>query len=174
MPRERMKKNPLSVSKQPIDPSRIRRIPPEGFSWIDRRFVRQGFIEDLPREAILLYFFLVAVSDADGLSFYADPTVSRLLKLSAEELTQARYWLEKAGLVLYRYPFYQVLALPPRRAAPKSATTPSARGPTPTQSPATGRGGDPMSLGELLALLVQQRPAAESRKEGSEQSHGGA
>ena len=68
------------VKKRPIDAERIRQIPDDGFSWIDRRFVREGFIEPLAPEAILLYFFLVSVSDAHGLSFYADPTVSRILK----------------------------------------------------------------------------------------------
>ena len=133
------------VEKRPIDPRRIRRIPKEGFSWIDRRFVRQGFIEELPRETILLYLFLVTVSDAKGLSFYADPTISRLLKLSAEELSQARSRLREAELALYRHPLYQVLPLPLRRADAKVTTAPtSAAGP---------RGGEPMSLQEFFALV---------------------
>ena len=133
------------VEKRPIDPRRIRCIPKEGFSWIDRRFVRQGLIEELPRETILLYLFLATVSDAKGLSFYADPTISRLLKLNAEELSQARSRLRHAELVLYRYPLYQVLPVPSRRADTKVATAPpSADGP---------RGGEPMSLQEFFALV---------------------
>lgn len=142
-----MKRNRLE--KDPIDPRRIRRIPEQGFSWIDRRFVRDGFLHELPREAIALYFFLAAVSDANGMSFYADPTVCRLLKLTAEELVQARYWLKKTELVLYRSPLYQVLPLPPERVAVQSA--PRASSPTPT-SP---RGGEPMSLQEFLASVTQ-------------------
>jgi len=87
--RSRGEKN-MKVKKEPIDSARLRVLPRDGFSWIDRRFVRDGFIELLPSEAILLYFFLVAVSDAQGLSFYADPTVGKLLKVSPEELSQAR------------------------------------------------------------------------------------
>jgi uncharacterized protein GlcG (DUF336 family) len=71
----------MIVKKIPIDPGRVRGIPPDGFSWIDRRFVRDGCIHRLPPEAILLYFFLAAVSDAQGLSFYADPTIGKILKL---------------------------------------------------------------------------------------------
>jgi hypothetical protein len=136
------------IEKRPIDPQRIRRIPQQGFSWIDRRFVRQGFLAELPREAIPLYFFLLAVSDANGMSFYADPTVCRLLKLTAEELEHARYWLSKAELVLYRSPLYQVLALPAERVALHSS---------PSASSATSRrprGGEPISLQEFLASLA--------------------
>ena len=145
------------VEKRPIDPRRIRRIPKEGFSWIDRRFVRQGFIEELPRETILLYLFLVSVSDAKGLSFYADPTISRLLKLNAEELSQARSRLRAAELALYRYPLYQVLPLPAERAiAPPS--------PAASPPPALARGGEPMSLAEVFASVVRERQDQECRR----------
>lgn len=145
------------VEKRPIDPQRIRRIPKEGFSWIDRRFVRQGFIEELPRETILLYLFLTTVSDAKGLSFYADPTILRLLKLNAEELSQARSRLRHAELVLYRYPFYQVLPLPEERAVIPSS-------PAPSPAPTLARGGEPMSLREVFALLGRQGQDAECRR----------
>ncbi len=102
----------MKVKKKAIDPGLIRTIPSEGFSWIDRRFIREGFIDPLSREAVLLYFFLTAVSDARGLSFYADPTISKLLKISAEELTQSRQRLIDRNLILYRYPIYQALPLP--------------------------------------------------------------
>lgn len=155
------------MEKQPIDPQRVRRLPEEGFSWIDRRFVREGFLEDLPREAILLYLFLVAVSDAEGLSFYADPTVASLLKLNAEELTQSRSWLEKADLVLYRYPLYQVLALPWRRVALKAATPPRSA-PAPKPPPAARGDGERISLQELFALLGRERSRGERRLERGE------
>jgi hypothetical protein len=132
-----------TVEKRPIDPGRIRQVPPSGFSWIDRRFVREGFLARLPPEANLLYFFLVAVSDSQGLSFYADFTVGRMLKLNAEQLTQARARLLDAKLVLYAYPLYQVLPLPAAPARPRS------EGPGPT---GPRRGGDPISLAEILAM----------------------
>lgn len=149
MPRERVKRD-ARVQKQPIDPARIRSIPQEGFSWIDRRFVREGFIEPLGPESILLYFFLAAVADARGLSFYADPTISRLLKFSAEELSQARSRLTAAELALYRYPLYQVLPLPPE--APPVVRSRPALSP----APKLARGGEPMSLREVFALLGRE------------------
>ncbi len=133
----------MLVKKVPIDPGRVRKIPPDGFSWIDRRFVRDGFIHRLPPEAILLYFFLTAVSDAQGLSFYADPTVGKILKLDPEELTQSRARLIKAELIAYGYPLYQVLELPREIKGQK--------GPPPDPSlSGISRGGEPMSLGEIL------------------------
>lgn len=137
----------MPVKKVVLDPSRIRGVPREGFSWIDRRFVREGFIEDLPGEAILLYFFLVAVSDERGLSFYADPTISRILKLTPEVLSQSRARLAHAGLILHRHPLYQVLPLPPRRPPPPGPT------PAPPQ-----RGGEPIPLGDLLGRIAQRLP----------------
>ncbi len=133
----------MLVKKVPIDPGRVREIPSEGFSWIDRRIVRDGFIHRLPPEAILLYFFLAAVSDAQGLSFYADPTIGKILKLDPEQLTQARARLRQADLIAYRYPLYQVLELPLEiKGPPRPPPCPSSSG--------ILRGGEPMTLGEIL------------------------
>ena len=140
-----VKRKGMSVKKEPIDQTRLRSVPREGFSWIDRRFVREGFIGELSGEAILLYLFLVAVSDSQGLSFYADPTVSRILRLDQEQLTQARARLLEAKLILYRYPLYQVLPIPER---PKPSTSVS----LPLRVGKQARGGDPISLSDLLKL----------------------
>ena len=141
-----------TVKKEPIDPERVRRIAAEGFSWIDRRFVREGFMERLPPEAILFYFFLVAVGDARGLSFYADRGISRKLKLNPEELSQSRARLIDADLILYRYPLYQVLSLPAKGKAPPFRARPSAE---------SRRGGDPVSLSEILQLAMTEAGSAE-------------
>lgn len=152
------------MEKKPIDSQRLRCLPKAGFSWIDRRVVRDGFLEDLPPEAILLYFFLVAVSDAQGLSFYADPTVTRLLKLDAEVLTQSRFWLQKANLVTYRYPLYQVLALPPQRVALNVPAHPSSST-APRRKPAPTPGGEdkPISFRDFVALLAREDSVAQSQ-----------
>jgi hypothetical protein len=141
-----VKRKNLKVKKEPIDPARLRTVPRAGFSWIDRRFVRGGFIEPLPREAILLYFFLVAVSDAQGLSFYADPTLAKLLKLAQDELTRARAALQEPGLILHRHPIYQVLPLP------------ETRDPSPAPLRPSPRGGEALSLGEILERTLRRNP----------------
>lgn len=131
----------MRISKHPLDPDRIRKLPVAGFSWIDRRLVRDGWIERLPKDALLLYFFLVLVSDKDGLSFYADLTVCRILDLRKDELSQARVGLLRAGLILHDHPLYQVLPL-------------SSGGPVIARSRRSQREEcgprEPMSLGEIL------------------------
>jgi hypothetical protein len=56
-------------------PARLRRPPPTDWSWVDRRFIREHMAY-LSRESVLLYFFLSAVADKHGLSFYADGTLA--------------------------------------------------------------------------------------------------
>ena len=152
----------MKVTKEVLDPQRLRQIPKEGFSWIDRRFVREGFIDRLPRETILFYFFLLAVSDREGLNFYSDPTIGKILKLNPEELTQARARLIGAELILYRHPVYQVLPLP-RKAEPSSGS------PRVLPSEVSTSGGEPMSLGEILRLATANvRGPQEERPMGKE------
>jgi len=98
--------------KRVLHPERVRKI--EGsFSWIDHRFVTGGFLQDLSTLAILLYLFLVAVSDRNGLSFYHDDRIASLLKIDLPSLGQAREGLVLRSLLAYQPPLYQVLSLPP-------------------------------------------------------------
>ena len=99
--------------KRPLLADRVRKI--EGsFSWIDHRFVTGGFLHDLSMTEILLYFFLVTVSDRNGLSFYHDDRIASLLKIDLPALGKAREGLIRRSLIAYESPLYQVLSLPPR------------------------------------------------------------
>ena len=99
-------------SKRVLDLDRVRKI--EGsFGWIDHRFITGGFLRDLSTLEILLYLFLVAVSDRNGLSFYYDDRIGSLLKIDLAALGQAREGLVLRSLVAYEPPLYQVLSLPP-------------------------------------------------------------
>jgi hypothetical protein len=94
-----------------IDHARIRKI--EGsFSWIDHRFVSGGFLPGLTRNEILVYLFLIAVSDRNGLSFYHDDRICTLLKIDPTVLGEAREGLLERSLIAWRSPVYQVLSLP--------------------------------------------------------------
>ncbi|MBU1912604.1 MAG: hypothetical protein KKB22_03620 [Candidatus Omnitrophica bacterium] len=96
------------LKKSLINPQRIRKIS-GSFSWIDRRFIREGYLESLSWEAALLYFFLV--SDREGLSFYGDERIGNMLKINKEVLRQARQQLIEKNLIAWSAPLYQVLSL---------------------------------------------------------------
>ena len=105
-----------------IMPQRRRKIPPQ-FSWVDHRLVRDGHVQGRSAPALALYLFLVTVADADGLSWYADETLCRLLSCEAMQLHRDRDELRRAGLIAYRRPLYQVLDL-----SPVLPSTPRVRG----------------------------------------------
>lgn len=99
------------IEKRILVPQRVRRPPREGFSWIDRRFLRE-FAARLPHDAIMLYFFLAAVSDKHGLSYYRDTSIAVRLRLREESVARARDELVVQDLVAYQAPLTQVLSLP--------------------------------------------------------------
>ena len=97
---------------QPPRPDRRRSIR-GSFSWIDHRFLREGFDQGLTRLEKLLYFVLVAVSNKDGVSFYSDTRLAELLDIRfAHELEAARNELVARDLIVYADGIYQVLDLP--------------------------------------------------------------
>ncbi len=102
--------------KTPLCPDQIRTIP-EQFSWVDHRLVRDRHIESLSHEACALYLFLVTVADSQGLSYYSEFSLCERLAMDAPTLATARACLRKAGLVAYKKPHYQVLALSNRTLA---------------------------------------------------------
>ena len=93
---------------------RLRRPPATGWSWLDRRFLREHG-DYLSRDATLLYLFLAAVADRHGLSFYSDHTLSSRLHLSPQAVAQARQELLDRDLIAHQLPLVQVLSLPAAR-----------------------------------------------------------
>lgn len=103
------------IKKRLLIPDRVRRPPREGFSWIDRRFVRDHAAK-LTGDAVMLYFFLAAVGDQHGLSFFSDSTLAVRLRMREQAVVDAREELITHDLVAYEAPLTQVLSLPdPRR-----------------------------------------------------------
>lgn len=115
----------------PPRPDRLRRIR-GSFSWIDHRFLREGFDQGLTRLEKLLYLVLIAVSNQDGVSFYSDRRLGELLDIRyPHELTGARDELVARDLIAFQEGLYQVLELPARPSPPghyPSAVKPSASG----------------------------------------------
>ena len=112
------------MDKHLISLAKLRRVPQQ-FSWVDQRLVRERYIDQLSHAACALYLFLITVADAQGLSYYADPSLCQRLALTASELHQARQVLITQGLVAYQRPLSQVLALD---AAPQEASARASTG----------------------------------------------
>jgi len=100
------------IQKKVLRPDRVRKIN-GGFSFIPHRFLTDGFLSALSQKELLLYFFLVLVSDRCGLSFYSDDTICSLLRVSVDEYRIARSGLIRRDLIAFDGTLFQVLELPP-------------------------------------------------------------
>ena len=140
----------MAVFKRVLCKQRLRRVPRQ-FSWIDHRLVRDRHISRCSADALALYLFLVTVADGQGLSYYADATICRLLPLrqapdepalDEQTLDRARRELIDNRLIAWQRPLYQVLALgpppPASQARPSQQMQSSPRRP-PDFAPATRR-----------------------------------
>jgi hypothetical protein len=125
----------MSVVKRVLCPQRLRRVPDQ-FSWIDHRLVRDKHIAGRSADSLALYLFLVTVADGQGLSYYSDPSICRLLPLDSSGLARARGELVSARLIAYSKPLYQVLAL---------------------DGPALPRTGTVLPLGQILQQFMERK-----------------
>jgi len=121
----------MAITKRVLCSDQLRRVPSQ-FSWIDHRLVRDKHIAGRSAEALALYLFLVTVADGQGLSFYSDAGIRRLLPLEGPALVRARQELIRARLIAYESPLYQVLSL---------------------DKPTGPRGGPPQTLGQILGQM---------------------
>ena len=99
------------IKKKVLNPTRVRKIN-GGFSFIPHRFVLDGFLAALGQKELLLYLFLVLVSDRNGLSFYSYDTICTLLELSLDEYIASRNSLMDKDLIAFDGTLFQVLDLP--------------------------------------------------------------
>jgi hypothetical protein len=125
------------VPKRVLVPDRLRRPPATGWSWVDRRFLREHMAY-LSRDAALLYFILCAVADKHGMSFYGDGTLAVMLHVPLRALVQARDELLARDLIAHEVRFTQVLSLLP-----------------PLKQRRSEPGGGLMQLGEILRQAVE-------------------
>lgn len=103
-----MSPSPLAPLRHPVDPTRLRTLP-RHFAWIDHRL--RDRLRELSLEEMAVLFFLHLAADRHGLSFWADATLARQLRLREGDIIQARFHLVAKGLIAYRYPLYQLLPL---------------------------------------------------------------
>jgi len=99
------------IKKKILKPDRVRRIN-GGFSFIPHRFLTDGFLTTLSQKEILLYLFLILVSDRNGLSFYSYDSICSLLQITADQYIDARNALIKKDLIAFDGTVFQILDLP--------------------------------------------------------------
>jgi hypothetical protein len=133
------------IPKRVMVPDRVRRPPPTGWSWVDRRFVREH-LAYLSREATSLYFILCAVADKHGMSFYGDGTLAVMVRVPLSALVAARDELLARDLIAHEVRFTQALSLLP---------------------PCARRGSQPgaglMELGDILRRAIASTPPDRER-----------
>ena len=106
------------IKKKILEPKRVRRID-GGFSYVPHRFITDGFLSSLSQKELLLYLFLVLVSDRHGLSFYSYDAICSLLEFSVNEYIEAREGLIQKDLIAFDGTLFQVLDLPAKPAQVK-------------------------------------------------------
>ena len=116
---ESLNKERAMIRKRILDPNRIRRID-GGFSFIPHRFISDGFLSSLDQKELLLYLFLILVSDRHGLSFYSYDSICSLLQLNLGQYIEARDGLMEKDLIAFDGTIFQVLDLPSK---PKEGST---------------------------------------------------
>lgn len=99
------------IVKRTLFPERVRKIQ-GSFAFIEHRFLRNGFWESLGHHELLLYIFLVLVSDRNGLSYYYYDKICNILKMTVDEYIDARNTLIKKDLIGFDGRLFQVLSLP--------------------------------------------------------------
>jgi hypothetical protein len=121
MTEEETDKERAMRGKKALVPERIREIK-GSFAFIEHRFLWHGFMEQLGHREMVLYMFLVLVSNRLGLSWYSLGQICYRLRLSAEEYHQALQSLIEKDLIVYDGALFQVLSLPePQRDSPPCA-----------------------------------------------------
>jgi hypothetical protein len=99
------------IKKKILNDKRIRRIR-GSFGFIPHRFLTDGFLTALDQHQLLLYFFLVLVSDRYGLSYYGYDSICTATRLTLEQYIDARNSLIKKDLIAFDGTLFQVLQLP--------------------------------------------------------------
>ena len=133
------------IRKKILNPDRVRRIN-GGFSFIPHRFLTDGFLSSLDQKELLLYLFLILVSDRHGLSFYSYDAICSLLQLNLGQYIEARDGLMEKDLIAFDGTIFQVLDLPSKpkeRSAEKLVLD-------------SDRGEDPAAIAQLIRQSLNE------------------
>ena len=98
-------------------PKNVRKI--EGsFAWLDHRLLRNGFIEVMTHQDMVLYLFLLLTADRNGVSFYRKEKICEAVSLDYSQFEVAKDRLITMKLIAFEgysafssNGFYQVLPI---------------------------------------------------------------
>lgn len=136
------------IQKKPLIPGRVRTIR-GSFAYIEHRFLRDGFFTSLSHNELLLYLFLVLVSDRNGLSFYSYDKICSLLGMDIEDYLEARNHLIRKDLIAFDGRLFQVLSLPDR---------PENRSPSILKSQTDMERHDPATIHNICRQVFGKKP----------------
>ena len=124
----------------PINQEKIRNLQ-GSFAWIPHAFMRKGFWSSLSQKELLLYLFLVLVSDRHGMSYYSFDRICQMLKMHTDDYICARNELMTRELIAFDGYLFQVLSLPanPVVKTPASQSSQSSKKSVNARSPRTVR-----------------------------------
>ena len=98
-------------------PKNIRNIK-GSFAWIDHRLMRNGFLEVMTHDDIVLYLFLILAADRNGVSFYRKEKICKAISLDYNQFEVARDRLITMKLIAFESysalspnGYYQVLPI---------------------------------------------------------------
>lgn len=139
-------------------PDRVR-IVERPFGWVPCRMLTNGTIASMSPDERQLYLVLALAADRQGISFYGDRRIRRILGCNQHELELARHALMARDLLAYDGATYQMLPLPvdararPSDSRDRSAATATAPHPVSSTSPRTDRA-SPESVRHILRDLL--------------------
>jgi len=99
------------MNKNVLESERVRKIN-GSFAFIEHRFLRDGFFESITHNELLLYFFLVLVSNRKGVSWYGYDKICEILQWMPQDYIEARNGLIDKDLIAFSGCVFQVLELP--------------------------------------------------------------
>jgi hypothetical protein len=98
-------------------PQKIRKIQ-GSFAWIDHRLARNGYLQVMTHDDMVLYLFLILAADRNGVSFYRKEKICDALNLDFRQFEVARDHLINLKLIAFEgytvlspNGYYQVLPI---------------------------------------------------------------
>lgn len=94
-----------------LNPGRVRQIT-GSFAFIEHRFLKDGFFENLGKIELQLYLFLTLAGNRAGVSWYSYDRICSVLGIILDEYIDARNGLMQKDLIAFDGRLFQVLSLP--------------------------------------------------------------